>query len=76
MPQQKKISNARLDHMYFNMGMSLAECASAFGCHWVTVHKNMQKRGKKLRPPGRHKMVTINLSDPNWRKQVNARLRK
>lgn len=71
----RKISDARLDHMYYNMGMSLNECAQVFGCSNVTVYLNMKKRGKKLRPRGRHKMITVNLSDPNWRKKLNARVR-
>jgi predicted DNA-binding protein YlxM (UPF0122 family) len=69
------LSDARVDYLYYEKGMSLQQIADVLGYSNVTIYFNLKRRGKKLRPPGRHKMVTINLSG-DWRKQLNASLRK
>ena len=75
MPKQSSISDARVDYLYFEQGLSTNQVAACLGCSGNTVHKNLKRRGKKLRPTGRHVVRTINLSG-DWRKQLNSYLRK
>tara|TARA_R100000458_G_C8265993_1_gene241045 strand:- start:4 stop:228 length:225 start_codon:yes stop_codon:yes gene_type:complete len=69
------IPDARVDYLYYTKGYSLQQVAESLGYTPDGIYKSMKRRGKKLRPRGRHKLVTINLSG-DWRKQLNASLRK
>ena len=68
------LSDARVDYLYYEMGLSTHQVAACLGCSQPTVHNNLKWRGKKLRPKGRHVVRTINLYG-DWRKQLNAYLR-
>jgi|TARA_R100000479_G_scaffold87547_1_gene42779 DNA-binding transcriptional regulator LsrR (DeoR family) len=72
---RSKLSDARVDYLYYVKGMSTNQIGEVLGYSGVAIYFNLKKRGKKLRPKGRHRMVTINLSG-DWRKQLNAELRK
>lgn len=69
------LSDARVDYLYYDMGLSTTQVAACLGCSQPTVYNNLKWRGKKLRPRGRHVVRTINLSG-DWRKQLNSYLRK
>jgi hypothetical protein len=75
MPKQLNLSDARIDYLYYEQGLSTNQVAACLGCSQGAIFRNLQGRGKKLRPTGRHVVRTINLSG-DWRKQLNSYLRK
>ena len=75
MLHSKKEKNMPRSKLSDAKGMSTNQIGEVLGYSGVAIYFNLKKRGKKLRPKGRHRMVTINLSG-DWRKQLNAELRK